>query len=71
VIREWAALFIAVVFGFLGCLLPIKKTDQAIPELMEVMIENVNIISQQLDNITQIEQTSKDTCKQNCDKNKN
>lgn len=70
VIREWAALFIAVAFGFLGCFLPIKKTDQAIPELMEVMVESVNVISQQLDSITKIGQACKDTCNQNCQKNK-
>lgn len=69
VIREWAALFIAVAFGFLGCFLPIKKTDQAIPELMEVMVESVNVISQQLDSITKIDQACKDTRYQNCDKN--
>lgn len=71
IVREWIALFVAIVFGILGCLLPIKKTDQAVPELMEVMTESVKVISQQLDSITQIEKTSKNTCKQNCDKDKN
>ena len=69
-IREWAALLIAIVFGALGCFLPIKKTDKAVPELVEVMVESVNVISQQLDSITKIGQASKDTCNQNCQKNK-
>lgn len=69
--REWIALFVAIVIGLLGCFLPIKKTDQAIPELMEIMVESVKVISQQLDSITQIDQACKDTCNQNCQKNKN
>ncbi len=69
--REWIALFVAIVFGILGCLLPIKKTDQAVPEFMEVVVSLKGDITQILDGTIQIDQISKDTCEQNSNKNKN
>lgn len=62
VTREWITILLALVFGILGCFLPIERTEQQDPEVVKVIVDGIYVIPQQLDSTTQIDQACKDTC---------